>query len=97
MADNVFFEDRIKHALHGTFDFFDYVVNDVVQAHIHFFLFCSGFGLRVRTHVEADNNRIGCCGKRNIGFRNGTGTAVDNFYAHAFDFDLSQGAFQRLN
>ncbi|MNV57704.1 hypothetical protein D3C71_1500480 [compost metagenome] len=97
VTDNVLFIDRIKHTLHCTFDFLDYIVDDVMETNIYFFLFSSCLGLSVRTNVKANNNSIRCCCKCNIGFRNGTSTAVNDLHADAFHFDLSQGTFKCLD
>ena len=90
MADNLFLKYGIKHTLHGCFDILDSLINYLIQTDIHAFSFgCCLCGC-VRTYIEADDNCGGCACQHNVGFVDGTYTAMDAFYHNFFVGKLKQ-------
>ena len=91
MTDHLLLIDRIQHTLHGSFDIFDGLVDDLVQTYIHALSLCGCLGSRIGTDIESDDDRIGRTCQRYVGLIDGTYAAVDTFYYYFFIGQLHQG------
>ena len=79
MADDLFFVNGIQHTLHGSFHVFDRLVNNLIQTDIYPFRLRSRLCCRIRTNVEADDDRVGSARQRNVGLVDRAYAAVDTF------------------
>src|SRR5258706_784195 len=62
------FEDGLEHAGHGALQFVRQLVDDGVQADVHLFLFSESSCVSFRSHVEADDDGVGCGSQQNVTF-----------------------------
>ena len=97
MADNLFLEYRIQHALHGCFHILDGLIDNLVQTDIHFFPLCNGFCGCVRSYVKADNDGIGCRSQGNVGFVDGAYAAVNHLHHNLLVGELGKTLLYSLH
>src|SRR5215469_13812919 len=64
----------LKQAAHGTLDLVLQLVDDRVQADIHFLLLRELLRLAFGAHVEADDDRVRCRSQQHVTFGDGTDT-----------------------
>src|SRR5690606_29834681 len=92
------FELRLEHALEGVLDLVDRRVDDRVEPDIHALAGCSLTGLRVRTDVEAHDDRVVDRREVDVGLGDRTHTAVDDAQLdRVVDLDLEQRFLERLD
>ena len=96
MTDHLLLVYGIQHTLHGSFDIFDGLVDDLVQTYIHALSLCGCLGSRIGTDVESDDDRVGRTCQGYVGLVDGTYAAVDTFYDYFFIGQLHQGLFYCL-
>ena len=79
---------------------FDCLINNFVKTKIYAFLICKLFCHRIRTNVKSDDDRIGSCCQRYVGFIDCAYTAVDhtnnNLFIRKFDQTLFHGFYRTL-
>ncbi len=79
-------DDRFEQALHRFLDLVLQLVNDGVQADVHFFLIGDFGGLALGAHVEADDDGVRRRGEQHVGLGDGAHARVQQL-----DLDLFAG------
>ena len=97
MTDHLLLEDRIKHTLHGCLNVLDRLIDDLVQSDINALALCRCLSRRIRTHVKADNDRVGRTRKGDIGLVDCADTAVNTLYDNLLVGELHQRLLHRLD
>ena len=89
-GDDLFLHDGLKHTLDSVLDVVDGVVDDGVKADFDLLLLgdapCSGR----RTHLEPDDDGVGCGGEQDVGFGNLTHGGVDDIDLHRLLGELDE-------
>ena len=97
MADNLFLEYRIQHALHGCFHILDGLIDNLVQTDIHLLALRNGLGCCIRTDVEADDDCVGRGCQGNIGFVDGAYAAVNHLHHNLLIGELGKTLLYSLH
>ena len=97
MADNLFLEYRIQHALHGCLHILNGLIDNLVQTDIHLLTLRNGLGGRVRTDVEANDDCVGCGCQGNVGLVDGAHAAVDHLYHDLLVGELGKALLYSLH
>src|SRR6185312_3147594 len=93
----VFLEYRFEQAGHGTLDFILQLVNDRVQADIHFFLIRQFLSFALRAHVEPDDDGVRSGSQKHVTFGNRTHARAQHTEADFVVRELSQQVSQHFN
>ena len=86
-----------QHALHGSFNFLDALVNNPVHPHIHAALLGGGLRQGLGTDVEAHDDGLRGRGQHHVGFVDGAHAAVDDAHANLVVAKLLQRGFDSLH
>ena len=97
MADDFFLENRIQHTFHRPFHIRNSVVDDTIQAQIHFLPLCGFFCRSVGFYIKSNNNGAGRACQRDIGFVDRAHGSVDTFYHYLFVGQFKERLLDRLH
>ena len=89
---NLLFFFRRQHAAHGRFHIVDGIIDDVVVADFHVFIFGQFASGCIRAHVEADDERARSNRQIDVAFGNAAHAAVQDLHAYFVGRQFLQAA-----
>ena len=97
MTDDLLLVDGIQHTLHGCLHVLDRLIDDLVETNVNALSLRRRLRHGVRTHVEADDNGIGCACKHHVGLVDGTNAAVNALNDYFIIRELEQRSLHGLH